>query len=587
MAGSHLALGSIPAFMSTSVYSRYRAAFAQALASALGASASDIESQVKPAEPAHGDLSFATFPLAKAQKKAPPAIAAELAKSLSVPGLEVKAVGPYVNARFAPLPFTAEVIDTARAAGLSYGSDKDAGKGKTVVIDYSSPNIAKPIGFHHIRTTFLGHCIANLYRALGWRVEGINYLGDWGKQFGLVAVGFQEYGDPKRVEDMAHLVEVYVKANKRAEEDPAFDEKAREFFRRMEAGDAEALKLWTQFRETSIRGFKAVYARMGITFEHIDGESLYQGKMDAVIEQIAKKPGVKESQGALIVDMPYTDGEPPVLLKKADGSTLYATRDLAAAEDRYERFHFDKSLYVVAQDQALHFRQVFRTLKEMGQPWADRAIHVPFGRIHGMSTRKGQVVELNQVLDEAKDRVMGRVQENIASGAIQTDNPEQLAEQIGLGAIAFGDLKHKRASDYTFDWDEVLSFEGHTGPYLQYAHARAVTVLRKGGGAPATYDPALLTLPEEQALLREIMRLPEVVREAAEQYEPSLVARLLLDVAAAYSRYYTAGNQDRDKRILLEGNDTLRAARLALTDAVRITLAAGLTLLGIPTPENM
>ncbi|WIG96888.1 arginine--tRNA ligase [Myxococcus sp. SDU36] len=573
--------------MSTSVYSRYRAAFAQALATALGVPAADIEAQVKPAEPAHGDLSFATFPLAKAQKKAPPAIAAGLAQSLSVPGLEIKAVGPYVNARFTALPFTAEVIDAARGAGIRYGGDEDAGRGKTVAIDYSSPNIAKPIGFHHIRTTFLGHCIANIYRALGWRVEGINYLGDWGKQFGLVAVGFQEYGDPARIDDMGHLVEVYVKANKRAEAEPEFDEKARAFFRRMEAGDAEALKLWNQFRETSIKGFKKIYARMGIAFEHIEGESRYQGKMDAVIDQIAKKPGVKESQGALIVDLPYAENEPPILLKKNDGSTLYATRDLAAAQDRYERFQFDKSLYVVAQDQALHFRQVFRTLKEMDLPWADRAVHIAFGRIHGMSTRKGQVVQLNDVLDEARERVSVKVRENVEAGRIQTDDADALSEQIALGAIAFGDLKHKRASDYTFDWDEVLSFEGHTGPYLQYAHARAVNVLRKGGGAPASYDAALLTLPEEQALVREIMRLPEVVRDAAEQYEPSLVARLLLDVASALSRYYTLGNQERDKRINVEGNDALRAARLALIDAARVTLAAGLTLLGIPTPDNM
>ncbi|RYZ35204.1 MAG: arginine--tRNA ligase [Myxococcaceae bacterium] len=542
--------------MSTSVYSRYRAAFAQALAGALGVPAADIDSQVKPTvDPTHGDLSFATFALAKAQKKAPPAIAASLAQSLQVPGLEVKAVGPYVNARFLPLPFVQEVIDSVRLAGIAYGSDAEEGKGKTVVIDYSSPNIAKPIGFHHIRTTFLGHCIANLYRALGWRVEGVNYLGDWGKQFGLVAVGFQEFGKEELREDMAHLVQVYVQANNRAKEDPAFDEKAREFFRRMEASEPEALKLWNQFRETSIK--------------------------------IAKKPGVKESQGAIIVDMPYAENEPPVLLKKNDGSTLYATRDLAAAEDRHARFNFDKSLYVVAQDQALHFRQVFRTLTEMGQPWADKCIHVPFGRIHGMSTRKGQVVELDQVLDESKERVLKLVEANIASGNLVTDDPDGLAEQIGLGAIVFGDLKHNRASDYNFDWDEVTSPEGHTGPYLQYAHARSASVLRKGGGVPASYEPALLTLPEEQALVRELMRLPDTVRAAAEQYEPSLVARLLLDVAAAYSRYYTAGNKEREKRILVEDNDALRAARLALTDATRITLAAGLTLLGIPTPENM
>jgi arginyl-tRNA synthetase len=573
--------------MSSSVYSRYRAAFAQALAGALGVPAAEVEAQVKPAEPAHGDLSFATFPLARAQKKAPPAIAVGLAQAVRVPGLDIQAVGPYVNARFTALPFTAEVIDAARSAGLAYGGDADAGRGKTVVIDYSSPNIAKPIGFHHIRTTFLGHCIANIYRALGWRVEGINYLGDWGKQFGLVAVGFQEYGDPARLDDMAHLVEVYVRANQRAEAEPAFDEKAREFFRRMEAGDAQALELWNQFRETSLQGFRKIYARMGIEFEHIEGESRYQGKMDAVIDQIARKPGVKESQGALVVDLPYAENEPPILLKKNDGSTLYATRDLAAAQDRYERFHFDKALYVVAQDQALHFRQVFRTLKEMGLPWADRVVHVAFGRIHGMSTRKGQVVQLNDVLDEAKERAAAKVRENVEEGRIHTADADGLSEQIGLGAIVFGDLKHKRASDYTFDWDEVLSFEGHTGPYLQYAHARTVNVLRKGGGAPSRYDAALLTLPEEQALVRELMRLPEVVRDAAEQYEPSLIARLLLDVAAAFSRYYTLGNQERDKRIVLEGDDALRAARLALTDATRVTLAAGLMLLGIPTPDNM
>ncbi|XXF80923.1 arginine--tRNA ligase [Myxococcaceae bacterium GXIMD 01537] len=571
--------------MSTSVYSRYRAAFAEALAQALGVPSSEIEPQVKPADPAHGDLSFATFPLAKAQKKAPPAIAAQLAQQVSVPGLEVKAVGPYVNARFAQMPFSAEVIDAVRSAGTTYGGGQE-GQGKTVVIDYSSPNIAKPIAFHHIRSTVIGHCIANLYRALGWRVEGINYLGDWGKQFGLVAVGFQEYGDPARKDEMAHLVEVYVKANARAEKEPEFDARARDFFRRMEAGDAEALALWKQFRDTSLRDFTKIYARLGIHYEHMEGESLYQGKMDAVVEEIGRTVGAKESQGALIVDLPYAEGEPPILLKKADGSTLYATRDLAAANDRYERFHFDKSLYVVATDQSLHFKQVFRVLKAMGKPWAERATHVNFGRVHGMSTRKGNIVLLNDALDQAKALAQEKVEQNIQEGRIHTSDPEVLADQIGLAAIVFGDLKHNRMSDYTFDLEEFISFEGHTGPYLQYAHARSCSVLQKAGGAPKAYDPTLLTLPEEQALLRELMRLPGAVRDAAEQYEPSLVARLLLDVAAAFSRYFTAGNQDRDKRVLVE-NEALRNARLALVDATRLTLASGLTLLGIPTPENM
>ncbi len=571
--------------MTASVYTRYRTAFAEALAGALGVPASEIEPQVKPAEPPHGDLSFATFPLAKAQKKAPPAIAASLAQSVKVPGLEVVATGPYVNARFAQLPFTAEVLDAARSQGVRYGGST-VGQGKTVVIDYSSPNIAKPIAFHHIRSTVIGHSLANLHRALGYRVEGINYLGDWGKQFGLVAVGFQEYGVAARRQEMAHLVEVYVKANQRAESEPAFDERARDFFRRMEAGDAEALALWKEFRETSLRDFERIYARLGIRFEHMEGESFYQGKMDAVIDEISRKPGVKESQGATIVDLPYGENEPPVLLKKNDGSTLYATRDLAAAIDRYERFHFDKALYVVATDQALHFKQLFRVLEAMGRPFAGNMVHVNFGRVHGMSTRKGNVVLLNDVLDEAKSRALERVQENVKEGSIQTEDPEGLAEQIGLGAVVFGDLKNRRVTDYTFDWDEVLSFDGHTGPYMQYAHARACNVLRKGGGAPTAHDAALLTLPEEQALLRVIARFPVAVQEAAEQYDPSLVARHLLDLAAAFSRFYTLGNQDRSKRIVVE-DESLRAARLALTDATRATLAAGLTLLGIATPENM
>ncbi|HEX8539017.1 MAG TPA: arginine--tRNA ligase, partial [Cystobacter sp.] len=384
-----------------------------------------------------------------------------------------------------------------------------------------------------------------------------------------------------------HLVEVYVKANQRAEAEPAFDERARDFFRRMEAGEPEALALWKEFRETSIRDFLRIYARLGIRFEHIEGESFYQDKMEPVIEEISRTVGVKQSEGALIVDLPYEENEPPVLLKKNDGSTLYATRDLAAAIDRHERFHFDKSLYVVATDQSLHFRQFFRVLKAMGRDFVERMVHVNFGRVHGMSTRQGNVVLLTDVLDEARARALALVKNNIEEGKIQTDDPEALAEQIGLGAIFFGDLKNRRATDYTFDWDEILNFTGHTGAYLQYAHARACNILRKGGGAPTTYDASRLTLPEEQAVLRAIARLPVVVQEAAEQQEPSYVARWLLDLAAEFSRYYTLGNQDRAKRVLLEGDEPLKQARLALTDATRAALAAGLTLLGIATPENM
>jgi arginyl-tRNA synthetase len=572
--------------MTPFVQDRLLEAFASALATATGQAVEGIRAQVKPAEPEHGDLAFATFPLAKVLRKAPPAIAAELARNLVVPGMEVSAAGPYLNARFQDAPFTEQLLEEVRRAGVGYGST-EAGAGKAVVIDYSSPNIAKPIGFHHIRTTLIGHSLANLYRSQGWRVEGINYLGDWGKQFGLVAVGLREYGDPARQADMAHLVEVYVRANARAEADPAFDEQARAFFRRMEDGDPEALALWKELRESSLRGFLPIYERLGIRFEHIDGESRYQGRMEAVIEEIARTVGVRQSEGALVVDLPYAEGEPPVLLKKADGSTLYATRDLAAAEDRWERFHFDRSLYVVARDQALHFAQVFRVLKAMGKPWADRCIHVAFGRIAGMATRAGKVVLLSDVLDEARARALEKVRENQAAGRIHTDDAERLAEQVGLGAVVFGDLKNRRNTDYTFDWDEVLEFDGHTGPYLQYAHARACNLLKRGGGAPGSYDPGRLSLPEEQQLLRGLALFPGQVRAAVEQDEPSFVARHLLEVSARFSRWYTLGNQDRDKRVIHDEDPGLTAARLALADAVRIVLATGLQLLGMAAPESM
>jgi arginyl-tRNA synthetase len=572
--------------MTPFVQDRLLEAFASALATATGQAVEGLRAQVKPAEPEHGDLAFATFPLAKVLRKAPPAIAAELARNLVVPGMEVSAAGPYLNARFQDGPFTEQLLEEVRRAGVGYGST-EAGAGKTVVIDYSSPNIAKPIGFHHIRTTLIGHSLANLYRSQGWRVEGINYLGDWGKQFGLVAVGLREYGDPARQADMAHLVEVYVRANARAEADPAFDEQARAFFRRMEDGDPEALALWKELRESSLRGFLPIYERLGIRFEHIDGESRYQGRMEAVIEEIARTVGVRQSEGALVVDLPYAEGEPPVLLKKADGSTLYATRDLAAAEDRWERFHFDRALYVVARDQALHFTQVFRVLKAMGKPWADRCIHVAFGRIAGMATRAGKVVLLSDVLDEARARALEKVRENQAAGRIHTDDAERLAEQVGLGAVVFGDLKNRRNTDYTFDWDEVLEFDGHTGPYLQYAHARACNLLKRGGGAPGSHDPGRLSLPEEQQLLRGLALFPGQVRAAVEQDEPSFVARHLLEVSARFSRWYTLGNQDRDKRVIHDEDPGLTAARLALADAVRIVLATGLQLLGMAAPESM
>jgi arginyl-tRNA synthetase len=578
----------------TTVIAAYRRDFAEALAKALSLPLADIERQLKPADPQHADFAFPTFALAKSLQEAPPVVAQRVAGQLALPAFEISAAAGYVNARIRPMPFSSQVIDAARAQGPGYGGSA-TGRGKTVVIDYSSPNIAKPIAYHHIRSTAIGHALANLYRAVGYQVEGINYLGDWGKQFGLVAVGFQEWGDPARRFDVPHLLEVYQRASKRADGDKKanipgdaeFDERARAFFRRMESGDSDALEFWEGVRRVSIEDFKKVYQRLGISFEHYEGESRYQGKMDSVIAEIAQKPGTKESDGALIVDMPYAQKEPPVLLKKTDGSTLYATRDITAAIDRHERFHFDRALYVVATDQALHFRQFFKVVEMMGKEWAKKLIHVNFGRVHGMSTRQGNLMLLGEVLDDAAARALVKVKENIAEGRMHTDDPATLAEQIGLGGVIFNDLKNPRTTDYTFRWEDVLNFEGHSGPYLQYAHARTMSILSKGGGAPKQYDAALLTMPEEQALIRAVAKLPAVVADSVDANEPSLLARHLLEVAAEFSRYFTAGNQDRAKRILLDEEPALRAARLALTDSVRLSIANGLRWLGLATPERM
>jgi len=578
--------------MTLSVLQSYRQKFAAALSNVLCCTQGEVEKCLKSAEEVHGDFALPLFSWAKVAKKSPAQLASETASKMAVEGLEIQAAGPYVNARILPMPFAEEVLCATKQQAKHYGCG-NSGAGKTVVIDFSSPNIAKPIAFHHIRSTVLGNALANLYRALGWKVVGINYLGDWGKQFGLVAEGFKLFGDETQKHSMQHLVDVYVKANAKAEAEPEFDAKARAFFARMEAGDEEALALWREFREASLKDFKTLYARLDIHFDAYEGESFYQGKMEEVVEEISNTLGTRTSEGALIVNLPCAENEPPILLKKKDGSTLYATRDLAAAVDRFHRFHFDKALYVVAADQSLHFRQVFSVLEKMQKPWASNLLHVAFGRVHGMSTRKGQLRLLSEVLDEAKARALEKVRENISQGKMHTEAPEALAEQIGTGAIVFGDLKNRRTTDYCFDWEEVLSFEGHTGVYVQYAFARACAILQKAQAAtcaphvPSAFCAGELTLPEEQNLLRWVAKLPELIQEAVEQNEPSFVARWLLEGAQAFCRWYTLGNQDRSKRVLMEDNPPLRTARLSLVEAVRTALGSGLQLLGIAAPHNM
>ena len=649
--------------------SAFKGALAAAVLDPLGVTSptpDELARQVKVPDPEHGDLALPCFLLAKALgHDKPPQVAARIAAILAEDERfeGVSAVGPYVNVRIAPPLLARAVLEAARAPGFGEGRE---GAGRTVVIDFSSPNIAKPLAFHHIRSTVIGQSLGRLHAARGWTVRGINYLGDWGKQFGLLATGFARHGDPSRRADAKHLVEVYVKANAEADvagrraalaapdearrlaaeleaaraaeagaegkeakkaakvvkglerrlaallgvpdpgagfdeglarleadaeraraelpEAEARDREARAFLRRMEEGDEAALAEWRAFRETSIEEFQRVYQRMGIGFHAIEGESFYGDVLEATVERVREKPGTRIDDGAEVVDLPPVQGQPPVILKTRDGTTLYITRDIAAARDRYARFAFDRSLYVVAADQSLHFEQLIRTLRAMGHDWADRMHHVPFGRVHGMSTRRGRIVFLDEVLEEA----VGKARElSERSEKIDPVHLDEAAEAIGVGAIVFGDLKNLRTSDYRFAWDDVLDFRGHTAPYVQFSHARARSILRKAGGPPEQVEPGRLTLEEERAVLKVLAAYPDTVLAACEAFEPSLVTRHLLDLAQVTAAWLTAGNKDRDRRVLHEHDPELRDARLALVDAVSRTLAHGLGLLGVRAPEAM
>lgn len=647
----------------------FRAALAEGAVSALDlppALAPSVAAQIRVPEAGRGDLALPCFLLGKELKQPPPAIAPKVAEALDKDPryAAVEAVGPYVNVSFSTEHLIGTVLPLACAGG--YGDHK-TGVGKTVTIDFSSPNIAKPLAFHHLRSTVIGAAIGRLHAACGWTVEGINYLGDWGKQFGLLATGFQRYGDPARRGDAKHLIEVYVKANKDADVggrketiarpaevealverlkeqsalsesaegkdkkkatravksltkkllsmrgmeagDPlsglsewmdelkaaaaqaeaelpaaeARDHEAREFLRRMEDKEPEALAEWREFRQTSIDQFNKVYARLGVEFSRIEGESFYQDVLQTTLDRVKEKPGTKESEGALIIDMPVDKGEPPAIVQTRDGTTLYITRDIAAAMDRFDRFQFERSLYVVAADQRLHFKQLYRALAEMGFEWAERCTHVAFGRVHGMSTRKGQIIFLDEVLDEAVAKAR-EISE--ASEKILPEHLDEAVEDIGVGAIVFGDLCNLRTSDYTFRWEEVLNFSGHSGPYVQFSHARTCSILDKAGGAPEEADLSKLTLPEERALVMALMAYPDAVLKACDSFEPSLLTRALLQIAQSTASYLTAGNRDRSWRVLTEDME-VRGARLMLVDAVRRALSHGLQILGVRARRAM
>ncbi len=546
----------------------------------------DIESSLEiPPEPGLGEYAFPCFILARQMKKSPVDIARELSARIEPTGMLEKAlpVGPYLNFHVNRPQLARRLLPTI-LEGRTTAQIGLEGQGKTVVVDYSSPNIAKPFGVGHLRSTVIGNALCRLYRALGYRVVGINHLGDWGTQFGKLIVAFKRWGDDDQLrEDPVHyLFGLYVRFHQEAETDETLEDEAKQWFLNLERDDPEALELWERFRALSLEDFKRIYAYLGIQFDHYQGESFYNRMLEKTVNMAREKGLAKMSQGALIADLePY--GLPPCLLQKKDGATLYITRDLAAAMYRYEQYHFDKMLYVVGAEQTLHFKQLFMMLEQMEFPWARHCVHVPFGLIHfkdgRMSTRQGKVIFLEDVINRAVE---------LAHRIIEEKNPaleekKEAARMVGLGAVIFGDLVNDRIKDIEFDWDKVLDFSGETAPYIQYAHARICSILRKAPDLVSPTDAAeldLLSAPEEEQLVLTLARFEEQVKRSALDYKPSHLAHYLVGLSRDFNRFY-------HNCPVLTADENQKTSRLLLIDAVRVILSYGLDLLGIEAPREM
>ena len=529
-----------------------------------------------------GDFAFPCFQLAKTLRKAPPMIAADIAEKIGdvdiLDKLEVK--GAYLNFFIKKELFVKTMIENADVE--NFGSS-DMGKGKTICIDYSSPNVAKNFHVGHLRTTIIGNSLYKIYSKLGYQVERINHLGDWGTQFGKLIVAYKAWGSKEAVEKdgVAELMRLYVKFHEEADKDDSLNDQARAWFTKMEHGDEEALDIWKWFVDISLKEYKGTYALLGMEFDHYLGESFYRDKTADVVKRLQDANLLEESQGAQIVNLDAYD-MPPCLIMKKDGSSIYATRDLAAIFYRKDRWNFDKCLYVTGQEQKLHFAQVFKVVELLGNDWAkDSLVHIPYGLVSlegaKLSTRSGNIIYAEDILLEAIDKVKGVIAEKNPD----LENKDEVAKIVGVGAILFHDLYNQRIKDVSFKWDKVLNFDGETGPYVQYTYCRCASILRSiDYDANAAIDYSLLLDEEAIALLKEINRFPQVVKDAAEKYEPSVVARFAMDVAQSFSRFYNAD------RVNVE-DAALRNARAKLVDMTKHTLKDALDLLGIQCPEQM
>ena len=556
---------------------------AEALAPLCGMDAAAVQEWFEvPKKADMGDLAFPCFRLAKTMRKAPPAIAAELKEQLVLPAgiAKAEAVGGYLNFFVDTASQATAVLDKVRSMGDAYGSS-EIGKGKTVCVEYSSINIAKPFGFHHLPTTAIGNALYRIYKFLGYRTIGINHLGDWGTQFGKMITAYKKWGT-KPIDDytIRELVALYVRFHEEAEKDSTLNDEARAWFHKIETGDPEALELWSKMKDGTIREVKITYQRMGVDFDSWAGESFYEDKMPAIIQELRDKGISKLDHGAEIVDLSEWN-MPPCIIVKSDGSTIYATRDLAAACYRKEEYNFSKLLYVVAYQQDLHFKQFFKVLELMGRDWVKDCVHVNFGMVSmedaSFSTRSGNILYLDDILQAAVDKTYAIICEK----SPDLEDKQSAAEAVGVGAILWSVLYNNRIKDVSFTWDKILNFDGETAPYVQYTHARCCSVLRKAEEFDfSSADASLLDDPYSAALLKTLEAFPESVLSAADKYEPYVVSRAVVAIASAFNKFYY------EQRIMAD-DPKVKAARLALTDATRQVLKNGLNLLGIVAPERM
>jgi arginyl-tRNA synthetase len=557
---------------------------------ALNMSADEIAAWIEiPADQSMGDYAFPCFRLAKTLRKAPPLIAQDVAARIEGSGIfeKVNPVNAYVNMFLNKEAFAGELTKEVLAKGKDYGHS-DIGQGRTVIVEYSSPNIAKPFHIGHIRSTVIGNAIYKLYDEVGYDVVRINHLGDYGTQFGKMIVAYRKWGSEEDLQKdpINALLGYYTRFHREAEDEPSLNDEARVAFARLENGEEEEVKLWERFRELSLKEFNRVYDMLGISFDSYAGESFYSDKMPAVLEELKEKKLLVESRGAQIVDLePY--GLTPAVITKSDGSSLYATRDIAAAIYRKNHYDFYKCIYVVASQQNLHFKQWKKVLELMGYEWQKDCIHIPFGLVSleggaTLSTRKGNVVFLEDVLNEAVSKTAEIMKEKNPQGV----DVDQVAKEVGIGAVIFQELSNNRIKDYVFSWDKVLNFDGETGPYVQYTHARACSVLRNASEAEleriqaGDFDPKYIASESAYNLIKLMYRVPEVILDAADKYEPSILTRHLVDVAQSFNKFY------HDEHILVE-NEEEKVAKLALVESARTVIANCLNLLGIQAPERM